>query len=70
MLVARVALGQQTLGVAGMRRPPAGFDSANSGNAGLVGAQVQVGGPNRKFWCHVIFENQQAYPEYLVTFAR
>lgn len=58
MVIARVALGQQAQGQAGMRRPPDGYDSVNSGRV-----QVQAGNP----YCHVIFDNDQAYPEYLVT---
>lgn len=64
MIVARVALGNQTVGAAGMRRPPDGFDSVNSGQHGkaLVNLQSQAG-----LYCHVVFDNDQCYPEYLVT---
>lgn len=63
MILARVALGKQTLGVAGMRRPPDGFDSVNSGNAHVHGRAQGT-----EHWCHVVFNNDQCYPEYLITF--
>lgn len=58
MIIARVALGRQALGQAGMRRPPDGYDSVNSGSA-----HATAGNP----YCHVIFDNDLVYPEYLVT---
>jgi hypothetical protein len=60
MIIARVALGKQTTGQAGMRRPPDGYDSVNSGKAGGVRS-------NSKPYCHVVFDNDLCYPEYLIT---
>jgi hypothetical protein len=62
MIIARVALGKQTTGQAGMRRPPDGYDSVNSGTAG-----ARRGRSTSKPYCHVIFDNDQCYPEYLIT---
>jgi hypothetical protein len=50
MVLARVTLGRQCDGQAGMRRPPPGFDSVRGGAA-----------------AHVVFDNAQALPEYIIT---
>jgi len=66
MIIARVALGQQTQGANGMRRPPDGYDSVNSGGHGMGNVhQTARGGGG--MYCHVVFDNDQCYPEYLVT---
>jgi hypothetical protein len=83
MVVARVALGHQTQGTSGMRKPPDGFDSVNSGNAGVPGVNMRGsswgvgrGGSRGKkqqqqqqqlYFCHVVFDNDVAYPEYVIT---
>jgi hypothetical protein len=67
MIVARVALGNQTLGVAGMRKPPDGYDSVNSGAHVL--ASLQRLGTDGKY-CHVVFDNDQCYPENVITLAK
>lgn len=51
LLVARVALGRQCQGSSGCTKPGAGFDSMNGHNA----------------TSHVVFDNHQAYPEYVIT---
>jgi hypothetical protein len=62
MIVARVPLGTQAVGRSGLTAPPEGFDSVNSGGA-------HVGGINNpgSLYCHVVFDNDQCYPEYVVT---
>lgn len=65
MIVARVALGRQTQGASGMRRPPDGFDSVHSGAAGVP--NLRAGQQAQGQYCHVVFDNDQCYPEYLVT---
>jgi hypothetical protein len=57
IILARVALGRQCAGRAGMQRPPQGFESVTGGLAGPDTA-------------HVVFDNAQAYPEYVVTLTR
>jgi hypothetical protein len=60
MVLARVVLGQQEPGNASMRRPSACKDSVHGGH----GSQSAMG------CCHVIFDNHQAYPEYVVSLKR
>lgn len=60
MIVARVALGLQTAGHAGMRRPPDGYDSVYGGASTSVSS----------VYCHVVFDNESAYPEYVITLRR
>jgi hypothetical protein len=66
MIIARVLLGNQTQGVAGMRRPPDGYDSVNSGRHGMANQDNHSNG----VYCHVVFDNDQCYPEYVVTLAQ
>jgi hypothetical protein len=67
MFVARCALGRQIAGQAGLRRPPQGYDSVHGGG-GMGHTGLVAGAPQGKFFAHVLFDNQQSYPEYLVTF--
>ncbi|KAF6249726.1 hypothetical protein COO60DRAFT_936205 [Scenedesmus sp. NREL 46B-D3] len=84
MVVARVALGRQAQGASGMRKPPDGYDSVNSGNTQVPGVSMSVGsawgvgrGKSRPkqpkqqqhqlHFCHVVFDNDMAYPEYVIT---
>jgi hypothetical protein len=60
MIVARVALGLQTEGHAGMRRPPDGYDSVHGGASASASS----------VYCHVVFDNESAYPEYVITLRR
>ena len=53
MVLARVALGRQCAGSAGLRRPPAGYHSVH----GVLGADT----------VSVVFDNHQCYPEYVIT---
>jgi hypothetical protein len=56
MLVARVALGRQAAGTAGMRRPPEGFHSV----FGLPNYGAGTGPPRAdRCYCHVIFQFDQ-----------
>ena len=57
MLLCQVALGRTAMGSAGLRRPPPGHDAVHGPS----------GYPNRQNYA--IFDNQQAYPSYLVHFA-
>lgn len=77
MIVARVPLGSQTTGRSGILQVPEGFDSVNSGTraAGAIGlpaGQLQAGAIANvgNLYCHVVFDNDQAYPEYVVTFKK
>lgn len=63
MIVARVPLGRQTDGRHGLTATPEGYDSVNSGSRGLIGAGALPG----SLYCHVVFDNDQAYPEYVIT---
>lgn len=78
MLVARVALGRQATGQHGMRKPPDGYDSVNSGSAAVPGAVVpRLGNVGRGrsrgqqqqqlYYCHVVFDNDQCVPKYVIT---
>jgi hypothetical protein len=85
MVVARAALGLQTQGASGMRKPPDGYDSVNSGNTQVPGVNVGTGSawaigrgrgrgkqqqqPQQQqlYFCHVVFDNDVAYPEYVIT---
>lgn len=53
MVLAKVLLGRQAPGKSGMRKPPTGCDSVT----GVVGHEAT----------HVVFDNDQAYPLYIVT---
>ncbi len=64
MIVARVDLGKQTNGCGGLMACPAGFDSVNSGSRGLGSNAGMLPG---SLFCHVVFDNDQAYPEWVVT---
>ena len=68
MIVARVVLGQQQPGNGGMKRPDAAYDSVYG--IGTVGAVVGQTGCASNAYCHVIFDNHQAYPEYVLTLKR
>eukprot|EP00775_Hariotina_reticulata_P008971 gene8971-9146_t len=80
LLLARVALGRQGTGVSGMRKPPDGCDSVNSGAVpspavgpssamgmmmpGVMGqVATNMSTVRKSYYCHVIFDNHQAYPE-------
>lgn len=65
MIVARVPLGTQAVGRSGLTAPPEGFDSVNSGGAYTAG----LNNPG-SLYCHVVFDNDQCYPEYVVTLKR
>lgn len=54
MLLCRVTLGRVTQGARGMRRPPDGFDSVVGSSSGPL--------------MYAVFDNNQAYPEYLVYY--
>lgn len=76
MIVARVPLGSQTTGHSGISQAPEGFDSVNSGNraagggVGLVGVPAGAAAGIGNLYCHVVFDNDQAHPEYVVTFKK
>jgi hypothetical protein len=86
MAVARVAFGHQTQGASGMRKPPDGYDSVNSGNTPVPGVNPSLGSgwglgrgrgrgkqqqqrqqQQQLYFCHVVFDNDVAYPEYVIT---
>jgi hypothetical protein len=83
MVVARVALGHQAQGASGMRKPPDGYDSVNSGNTQVPGVNMSSGRgwgvgrgkqqhqhqqhQHQLYFCHVVFDNDVAYPEYVIT---
>ena len=61
MLLCRVALGRLTTGGPGMRLPPSGFDAVTSGQAVAFPQALHLG-------IFAVFDNSQAYPEYIVHF--
>lgn len=67
MIVARVPLGSQTIGRGGLTQTPEGFDSVNSGDR-MAGYQAATNANN--LYCHVVFDNDQCYPEYVVTLTK
>jgi hypothetical protein len=64
MVLARVVLGQQQVGKGYMKRPHPSKDSVY-GNSGQ--RAKRKGGCASGVFCHVIFDNNQAYPEYVIS---
>ena len=63
ILLSRVALGSNTRGSPELRRPPEGFDSTSHLHA--TGRERSV---NSKPEIYCVYDNAQAYPEYIITY--
>eukprot|EP00195_Chlamydomonas_chlamydogama_P008603 CAMPEP_0202891176 /NCGR_PEP_ID=MMETSP1392-20130828/1308_1 /ASSEMBLY_ACC=CAM_ASM_000868 /TAXON_ID=225041 /ORGANISM="Chlamydomonas chlamydogama, Strain SAG 11-48b" /LENGTH=906 /DNA_ID=CAMNT_0049574859 /DNA_START=9 /DNA_END=2729 /DNA_ORIENTATION=+ len=61
IILSRVVLGNSAPGGCGLRRPPSGSDSVHGGPGAFV--------PGSRHCNYVVFDNFQAYPEYLVQYS-